>query len=185
MPVCCFSFWYRLASSSRFFLRPESLVLISVRSPVRLLSSYSFFSFYFFMYWNFSLVWVKITTVVVIFLRSLCSSSFLSSIFSLSVWFSILSCSKSIKCNPSASCSFFFKIFSRFAWRLRRAIFWSRYWCTSWSFSVSTPSQSLITLAFNFLPVRLKTAFWATLRFNSLNWCSISLHLAYFSLSLA
>ena len=32
-------------------------------------------------------------------------TSFLSSIFSLYVWFSILSCSKSIKCSPSASSS--------------------------------------------------------------------------------
>ena len=36
-------------------------------------------------------------------------TSFLSSIFSLYVWFSIFNCSKSIKCNPSASSSYLVK----------------------------------------------------------------------------
>lgn len=44
---------------------------------------------------DFILAW----TVVVFFFLSLSCSSFLSSIFSFTVWFSIFSCSKSIKCR--------------------------------------------------------------------------------------
>ena len=44
--------------------------------------------------------------VVVILRRSLSSSSPRSSIFSVSAWFSILSCSKSMRWRPSASSSF-------------------------------------------------------------------------------
>ena len=45
------------------------------------------------------IVMLRACTVVVVFLRSLSSSSLRSSIFSLSVWFSIFSCSKSIRCS--------------------------------------------------------------------------------------
>lgn len=77
------------------------------------LISHCFFSSSFLACMNasFSLVCVRIYTVFVFFFFSLCKSSFLSSIFSFSVWFSILSCSKSIKCKPSASSSFFLSIF--------------------------------------------------------------------------
>lgn len=57
---------------------------------------------------SFSLIWVSTWTVVVVFFLSLWSSSFLSSIFSFKVWFSIFNCSKSIKWRPSASSSFSF-----------------------------------------------------------------------------
>ena len=44
--------------------------------------------------------------MVVILRRSFSSSSLRSSIFSVRLWFSIFSCSKSMRCKPSASCSF-------------------------------------------------------------------------------
>jgi hypothetical protein len=64
-------------------------------------------------------------------------------------------------------------------------MFCSLYWCTSWSLRASISSHSSKTFLEIFLPVLLKTAFWATLRFSSLNCYSISWHLACFSFSLA
>lgn len=141
--------------------------------------------FCFSTYCNFSLVCDKITTVFTIFFLSLSSSSFLSSIFSFNVWFSIFNYSKSIKWRPSANYSLFFRIFSLFANLFLKAIFYSLYWWTSWSFRDSDSSHSLKIFCGIFLPVLENTAFYATFLFNSLNWAKISWHLAYFSLSLA
>mmetsp|Transcript_49452 Transcript_49452/g.100431 ORF Transcript_49452/g.100431 Transcript_49452/m.100431 type:complete len:219 (-) Transcript_49452:118-774(-) len=73
---------------------------------------------------SFSRTCVRICTVVVVFLRSFSSSSLRSSIFSFRLWFSILSCSKSIKCRPSASSSFWRSVCSiRFSWLLKWMFF--------------------------------------------------------------
>lgn len=127
----------------------------------------------------------KITTVLTIFFLSLSSSSFLSSIFSFKVWFSIFNCSKSIRWRPSASCSLFFRIFSLLASLFLSAIFYSLYWWTSWSFKDSDSSHSSKIFCGIFLPVLENTAFDATFFFNSLNYANISWHFAYFSFSFA
>lgn len=55
--------------------------------------------------WSFSLTCVRTWTVAVTFHLSSRISSFLSSIFSFRSTLLILSCSKSIMCNPSTNCS--------------------------------------------------------------------------------
>jgi hypothetical protein len=110
-PDCCFSWILLILQASFSFFRPLSLILLSLNSFSLSSPTFCRSSFFFWTKPNFSLVWVNICTVVVFFFFNLWRSSFLSSIFSFSVWFSILSCSKSIKCNPSANSSFFFRIF--------------------------------------------------------------------------
>mmetsp|Transcript_26757 Transcript_26757/g.72291 ORF Transcript_26757/g.72291 Transcript_26757/m.72291 type:complete len:233 (+) Transcript_26757:455-1153(+) len=89
---------------------------------------------------SFSRTCVRICTVVVVFLRSLSSSSLRSSIFSFKLWFSILSCSKSMRCRPSASSSFCRSVCSmRLSW-FDKCMFLSRTRCTSSSFSWSSCS---------------------------------------------
>mmetsp|Transcript_22444 Transcript_22444/g.54624 ORF Transcript_22444/g.54624 Transcript_22444/m.54624 type:complete len:209 (+) Transcript_22444:221-847(+) len=102
--------------------------------------------------WSFSLRWVRTWTVVVVFFRSLSSSSFLSSIFSLSVWFSILSCSKSIRCSSLLSSSFLRSCPSSFLSWLRRWMFLSRTFSSSSSFFRSCSSKCRSSLGGMALP---------------------------------
>mmetsp|Transcript_13469 Transcript_13469/g.32939 ORF Transcript_13469/g.32939 Transcript_13469/m.32939 type:complete len:212 (+) Transcript_13469:310-945(+) len=90
---------------------------------------------------SFSLRCVRTCTVVVVFLRSLSSSSLRSSIFSLSVWFSILSCSKSIKCSSLDSSSLRRRFPSSLRSWLRRWMFLSRTFSSSSSFLRSCSSN--------------------------------------------
>ena len=137
--VSCFASWIYRRRRSQFYL----IVLISLLWDWIVESSPSTVDFRLTLIFstktNFYRVWVKICTIVVVFFLSLWRSSFLSSIFSFRVWFSILSCSKSIKWRPSANSSFFFKIF----WFLARvflALKISRR--RFWSSSVILPSLS-------------------------------------------
>ena len=131
IPVCYLSFWLVLSKFSLWTLSRDCSCLSAVRFAVRSTCLVVWMRFCSWMYCNFSRVCDKITTVEVILVLSLWSSSFLSSIFSFKVWFSIFNCSKSIKWRPSASCSFFLRIFSLFASLFLKAIFCSLYWWTS------------------------------------------------------
>ena len=131
IPVCCLSFKLIFIIVSLWTLSLDCSSFSDVRLAVRSWSLIALTLFYSWIYCNFSRVWDKITTVEVILVLSLWSSSFLSSIFSFKVWFSIFNCSKSIKWRPSASCSFFLRIFSLLANLFLKAIFWSLYWWTS------------------------------------------------------
>mmetsp|Transcript_23971 Transcript_23971/g.45107 ORF Transcript_23971/g.45107 Transcript_23971/m.45107 type:complete len:277 (+) Transcript_23971:353-1183(+) len=100
-------------------------------------------------------MWVRTWTVVVFFLRSLWSSSLRSSIFSLRVWFSIFSCSKSIRWRPSASCSLARKLFSSFFTVIFKFMFFSRTRSASSSFLISACSNWAMTFLGMGLPVLL------------------------------
>mmetsp|Transcript_34821 Transcript_34821/g.88242 ORF Transcript_34821/g.88242 Transcript_34821/m.88242 type:complete len:215 (+) Transcript_34821:332-976(+) len=111
---------------------------------------------------SFSRTCVRICTVVVVFLRSLSSSSLRSSIFSFRLWFSILSCSKSMRCRPSASSSFCLSVCSmRFSW-LDKWMFFKRTRCTSSSFSWSSCSSCASSLSLMGRPVLECSALLAT-----------------------
>lgn len=116
--VCCF-IWLTPPGPVRVASLSALIFASSWLTYANSLSKYSmeafFCWFYFRTYYSFSRVWETIITAVRIFQESLESSSLRSSIFSLRVWFSILSCSKSIKWSPSASCSFFLRTFSQLA----------------------------------------------------------------------
>ena len=131
IPVC----WLSLTFSNCFFLSlvvsSASYSLAFFSSSSRSLSFVPCLSFCFRINWYFSRLCDRMITFATILARSLESSSLRSSIFSLSVWFSIFNYSKSIKCRPSASCSFLRSTFSWFWRRFLSAIFCSRYWWTS------------------------------------------------------
>ena len=131
MPVSYLSLSSSLDAASFFFFTND-YCFFSCSSNCFSLFSVSLSSMFIYtMNYCFSLVWDNFTTCDVILVLSLWSSSFLSSIFSFNVWFSIFNCSKSIKCNPSASWSFLVRIFCLFANLLRNAIFCNLYWWTS------------------------------------------------------
>mmetsp|Transcript_9632 Transcript_9632/g.15473 ORF Transcript_9632/g.15473 Transcript_9632/m.15473 type:complete len:204 (+) Transcript_9632:1178-1789(+) len=111
---------------------------------------------------SFSLRCVSTCTVVVVFLRSLRSSSLRSSIFSFRLWFSIFSCSKSIKCRPSDNSSLALRVCSsRRSW-YRRWMFFSRARSSSDSLMSSAAIFSPMTRSEIVLPVRLFSALRAT-----------------------
>mmetsp|Transcript_17132 Transcript_17132/g.44530 ORF Transcript_17132/g.44530 Transcript_17132/m.44530 type:complete len:405 (-) Transcript_17132:1654-2868(-) len=133
---------------------------------------------------SFSLMWVSTCTFDVFFFLSLCSSSLRSSIFSFSVWFSILSCSKSIRWRPSASCSLARRESSSLRRIIRRLMFRRRTLTASWSFRPSC-SWNICTVRFAMgLPVRECSACSAISALNSLKLSAMSEAFASLSSSL-
>mmetsp|Transcript_23724 Transcript_23724/g.52067 ORF Transcript_23724/g.52067 Transcript_23724/m.52067 type:complete len:261 (+) Transcript_23724:237-1019(+) len=180
-----FSFWTSMSSSSwwlvmktlpslifRPFCRSVSRCALALPSRSRFSASTPSSSsswpdrlpFSFSTNCSFSRTCVKICTVVIVFLRSFSSSSLRSSIFSFKLWFSILSCSKSMRCSPSASSSFCLRVASmRFSW-LDKWMFLRRTRCTSSSFSWSSCSSCASRRSEMGLPVLLCSALLATSR---------------------
>ena len=90
--VYCFASWISSLNLSQFYLirfiyplKPWIVESSPSTLDLRLILIFSTKT-------SFSRVCVKIWTIVVVFFFSLCKSSFLSSIFSFKVWFSIFSC---------------------------------------------------------------------------------------------
>mmetsp|Transcript_25430 Transcript_25430/g.38241 ORF Transcript_25430/g.38241 Transcript_25430/m.38241 type:complete len:253 (+) Transcript_25430:283-1041(+) len=134
---------------------------------------------------SFSFMCVSTSTVFWFFRRSLCNSSFLSSIFSVCDWFSMRSCSKSIKCKPSASCSFALSLASNFFSAILRLMFLRRTFSVSSSFACSVSSNCSIIFPGSGFPVRLFSAPSAISRLKARNWAVISCALPSLSSSLA
>mmetsp|Transcript_18327 Transcript_18327/g.45591 ORF Transcript_18327/g.45591 Transcript_18327/m.45591 type:complete len:204 (+) Transcript_18327:1077-1688(+) len=155
--ICC--------RCSRLDVRPYSRLSMPLPST----------SFSFCTNCSFSLRCVRTCTVVVVFLRSLSSSSLRSSIFSFRLWFSILSCSKSMRCSPSLSSSFCFRVCSRRRSWYRRWMFFSRARSISDSFLSSCSIFSAMTRSGMAFPVRLFSALRATSYLKLLNALRMSL----------
>mmetsp|Transcript_17734 Transcript_17734/g.29809 ORF Transcript_17734/g.29809 Transcript_17734/m.29809 type:complete len:223 (-) Transcript_17734:438-1106(-) len=175
IPLCALMrvFSARFTSRSSFSrFRPSRLPCNSESSPS---SSSRSTSFSFCTNCNFSFRCVSTCTVVVVFLRSLRSSSLRSSIFSFSDWFSILSCSKSMRCSPSASSSLAFKCASSFFIWLRSVMFLRRTRSTSCSFFSSWLMRSWMMRSGMGFPVRLFSEDRATSSLNVWNALRMSL----------
>mmetsp|Transcript_4319 Transcript_4319/g.14198 ORF Transcript_4319/g.14198 Transcript_4319/m.14198 type:complete len:257 (-) Transcript_4319:292-1062(-) len=182
-PRDCLRSWLSARSTSRSCLSCVSASRLPASSTSRSASSCLSTWLSACTNWSFSLRWVSTCTVAVVFLRSLSSSSFLSSIFSFSVWFSIFSCSKSIRCSPSAKFSFCLSVSSSLRSTLRRRMLPSRIRSTSVSFNASCSSKLAISLAGMGLPVLEFSEPRKISRLNSRNASRISIALATFSLS--
>mmetsp|Transcript_50328 Transcript_50328/g.145979 ORF Transcript_50328/g.145979 Transcript_50328/m.145979 type:complete len:215 (+) Transcript_50328:202-846(+) len=167
IPVCCLSLPYSERCSSRSCLALETRSRCEARSWSSCASSPLSTWYSCCTNCTFSRMCVMIRTMSTVFFFSLCSSSFLSSIFSLSVWFSIFSCSKSMTWRFSASSSFFRRACSSFASRFFREMFEPRTSSTSASLSSSNSSTSCMIFSGIFLPVRAYSACFATCRLNS------------------
>mmetsp|Transcript_1322 Transcript_1322/g.3806 ORF Transcript_1322/g.3806 Transcript_1322/m.3806 type:complete len:209 (+) Transcript_1322:257-883(+) len=148
-------------------LRPTRLTSRSASSPLSSVFSAA-------TNCSFSLKWVSTCAEVLIFLRSLSSSSLRSSIFSLSVWFSILSCSKSMRCRPSASFSFCLRVCSSLSFWLRRAMWVRRILASSESRARSLSSKWRMSLGAMGRPVREFSAAVMISRLNSAKASAIS-----------